>query len=103
MAYFDYNVQNEDRHQYLCLEFHTHFLFKTENKVWPPRQRGMTIASGPMYTYNPLTGERYYLQLLLTIFLSAISFHHIGTVDKQEYSTFKEACAASGKHLNSVS
>jgi len=94
MAFFKYNAENEDGHQYLYQEFPTHFVYKSRTKEWKPRQKG--IAIGRMYTCSPLAGERYYLRLLLTIIPGAQSFAHLRTIAGMEYQTFKEACRALG-------
>ena len=65
MAWFAYNLANEDGRQYLYQQFPEHFVFLEKEKRWKRRQRGFAI--GRMYHCNPMQGERFYLPLLLTV------------------------------------
>ena len=65
MAWFAYNLANDDGRQYLYQQFPEHFVFREKEKCWQRRQRGLAI--GRMYHCNPMQGERFYLRLLLTV------------------------------------
>ena len=65
MAWFAYNLANEDGRQYLYQRFPEYFVFLEKHKIWQRRKRGITI--GRMYHCNPIQGERFYLRLLLTV------------------------------------
>ena len=65
MAWFAYNLANEDGRQYLYQQFPEHFVFREKEKRWQRRQQGLAI--GRMYHCNPMQGERFYLRLLLTV------------------------------------
>ena len=53
-----------------------------------------------MYHCNPLAGERYYLQLLLTVVKGLQSFEHLCTVNGIIYKTFCGAYMALGLTYN---
>ena len=93
IAFFAYNMQNEDGRQYLYHEFPEHFVY-IRKVGWRKRQKGISI--GRMYSASPFMGERYYLRLLLTVVRGATSFDHLKTVDGKSYPTFKSACIALG-------
>ena len=65
MAWFKYNLANEDGRQYLYQQFPENFVFREKEKCWQRRQQGLVI--GRMYHCNHMQGERFYLQLLLTV------------------------------------
>ncbi|CAG8599584.1 20041_t:CDS:2 [Cetraspora pellucida] len=52
-------------------------VYNNQTHEWKPRQCGNVI--GRMYFIHPLSGERYYLRLLLTIVRGATSFSHLRT------------------------
>ena len=93
IAFFAYNMQNEDGRQYLYHEFPEHFVY-IRKVGWRKRQKGISI--GRMYSARPFMGDRYYLRLLLTVVRGATSFDHLKTVDGRSYPTFKSACIALG-------
>ena len=49
-----------------------------------------------MYYCSPITSERFYLRLLLTVIPGATSFEHLRTVAGTIYPTFQAACVALG-------
>ena len=86
MAYFLYNEQHEDGHQYLYQQFPTYYVWKSATGTWALRQRGFSI--GRMYHCSPVSGERYYLRLLLTVVRGAKSFADLYEVEGVRYSTY---------------
>lgn len=62
-------------------------------RMWHPRQNNST-AIGCMYHSNPTTGEKYFLQLLLTAVKGPQSFKHPRTVNGVRHETFHEGCIA---------
>jgi hypothetical protein len=62
-------------------------------KQWIMRKRSFAI--GRMY-YDPTSGERYYLRMLLNCVKGATSYEHLRTVDGRNHDTFKDACIAMG-------
>ena len=59
-----------------------------------PRQRGYSI--GRIYHCSPVSGERYYLRLLLTVIPGPQSFDDLYIVDGVRYPTYYAACIARG-------
>jgi hypothetical protein len=51
---------------------------------------------GRVYYAHPVSGEKYYLQMLLNVVCGATSFEDLRTVDGHVCATFKEACQARG-------
>lgn len=79
MAFFKYNAENEDGHQYLYHEFPEHFTYDRRKREWHRRRRGSFI--GCMYHCSPLAGEWFYLRLLLTTVRRPRSFDDLRTVN----------------------
>ena len=94
MAFFAYNAEHEDSRQYLYHEFPERYVWKADRKVWQPRQRGYAI--GRMYYCSPVSGERYYLRLLLTAVRGPRSFEELYIVDSTRYPTYHATCVARG-------
>jgi hypothetical protein len=94
MAFFEYNATHEDGRQYLYHEFPQHYVWKPDRRVWVKRQRGYCI--GRMYHCNPVSGERYYLRLLLTAIRGPQSFEELYIVNGVRYPTYYAACVARG-------
>jgi len=57
--------------------------------------RKRSFAIGRMY-YDPTSGERYYLRMLLNYVKGATSYKHLRIVDGRDHDTFKDACIAMG-------
>jgi hypothetical protein len=55
---------------------------------------GKTI--GRMYHCSPVSGERYYLRLLLTVVCGPRSFTDLYFFDDVRYPTYQAACIARG-------
>lgn len=94
MAFFKYNTAHEDGRHLLYHQFPEHHTWKPKERVWVPRQRGYSI--GRIYHYSPVSGERYYLRLLLTVVRGPRSFEELYEVDSVRYPTYYAACIARG-------
>ncbi|KAA6408564.1 MAG: atp-dependent dna helicase pif1 [Lasallia pustulata] len=94
MAFFDYNCNNTDGRNFLNQDFPVHYVFDGKLQRWHIRKWGTTI--GRIYHCHPFGGEKYYLQLLLTVVRGPQSFEHLRTVNGLIYSTFQTACLARG-------
>ena len=75
MGYFEYNTEHPDHTPYLYSEFPAHYVWDTKERKWQPRKQGTAI--GRMYHYSPISGDVYYLRLLLTVFRQAKSFEEL--------------------------
>jgi hypothetical protein len=49
-----------------------------------------------MYHYSPISGEKYYLRLLLTVVRGSRSFTDLYFVEGVRYPTYQAACIARG-------
>jgi len=94
MAYFAYNMDHEDSRQYLYSEFPIYYTWKAKTTSWAPQKRGYSI--GRMYHCSPVSGERYFLRLLLTSIRGATSFADLYMVDGVRHPTYQAACIARG-------
>lgn len=94
MAYFDYNREHEYGRQYLYSEYPRHFTWIATARKWQIRKQGNAI--GRMYHCSPISGERYYLRLLLTAVRGATSFADLYEYEGTRYATYQEACVARG-------
>lgn len=94
MGFFEYNTIHKESRQYLYSEFPAHFTWDTRARMWKPRKKGLAI--GRIYHCSPVTGERYYLRLLLTVVRGSQSFTDLYWVDGVRYATYQAACIARG-------
>jgi hypothetical protein len=69
-------------------------VYDATNKEWKTRKQGSAI--GRMFFVFPISGELYFLRMLLTVVKAPISFEDLRTVNGVLYNTFKEACSALG-------
>jgi len=74
-------------------QFPQQWVWNRKLKQWTMRKRSFAI--GRMY-YDPTSGERYYLRMLLNCVKGATSYEHLRTVDGRNHDTFKDACIAMG-------
>jgi hypothetical protein len=62
--------------------------------MWKRRERGYSI--GRIYHCSPVSGERFYLRLLLTVVRGPRSFNELYLVEGVRYPTYYAACIARG-------
>jgi hypothetical protein len=96
MAFFEYNTLHEDGRPYLYTDFPAQFTWDRKDRTWKPRQRGKGRRIGRMYHCSPVSGERYYLRLLLTVVRGPRSFADLYSVEGVRYPTYQAACIARG-------
>ncbi len=96
IAFFEYNAMHEDSRQYLYSEFPAHFTWDLKTRMWKPRQRGKGNRIGRIYHYSPVSGEQYYLRLLLTVVRGPRSFADLYIVEGVRYQTYQAAYIARG-------
>jgi len=94
MTFFEYNSHNLNSCQYLYQEFSAHYVYNKSHTQWKPCQQGFAIDC--IYHCNSFAGEKYYLQLLLTVVWGSESFEHICTVHDVLHFTFQTACLTLG-------
>uniref|UniRef100_A0A0R0IBC5 ATP-dependent DNA helicase n=1 Tax=Glycine max TaxID=3847 RepID=A0A0R0IBC5_SOYBN len=73
-------------------EFVSKFVYNQKKRCWHLRKKGYTI--GRLLWVPPITGELFYLRMMLTVCKGPTSFEDLRTVDNVQYSTYKEACFA---------
>uniref|UniRef100_A0A0R0KHB5 ATP-dependent DNA helicase n=2 Tax=Glycine subgen. Soja TaxID=1462606 RepID=A0A0R0KHB5_SOYBN len=71
-------------------EFVSKFVYNQKKRCWHLRKKGYTI--GRLLWVPPITGELFYLRMMLSICKGPTSFEDLRTVDNVQYSTYKEAC-----------
>lgn len=93
-GYFEYNMEHPDDPPYLYSEFPAHYVWNKRIRKWTRRQKGEAI--GRMYHCSPISGDRFYLRLLLTVVRQAKSFEELFDFEGVTYATYKGACIARG-------
>ncbi|KAH1188492.1 Replication protein A DNA-binding subunit B [Glycine max] len=73
-------------------EFVSKFVYNQKKRCWHLRKKGYTI--GRLLWVPPITGELFYLRMMLTVCKGPTSFEDLRKVDNVQYSTYKEACFA---------
>ncbi|KAL5141385.1 ATP-dependent DNA helicase PIF1 [Glycine soja] len=73
-------------------EFVSKFVYNQKKRCWHLRKKSYTI--GRLLWVPPITGELFYLRMMLTVCKGPTSFEDLRTVDNVQYSTYKEACFA---------
>ena len=73
-------------------EFASKFVYSKKKRCWHLRKKGYII--GRLLWVPPITGELFYLRMMLTVCKGPTSFEDLRTVDNVQYSTYKEACFA---------
>ena len=87
-----YNRLHVDGCVLLYQDFPNSYVWEAKKKCWQPRQRGFAV--GRIYACSPMTGEKYYLRMLLTVVPGLQSFEDLRPVDGVIYPTFQAACSA---------
>ena len=95
MAWFKLNTENERAHCYSYVDIPYHFIFDDKHCKWKVRQRGGNKVIVRMYKVN-LTGELFFLRLLLLQAKGATSWEDVHTVNGIVLETFCEACVLKG-------
>ncbi|KAL5124162.1 ATP-dependent DNA helicase PIF1 [Glycine soja] len=67
---------------------------ESKKRCWHLRKKGYTIDR--LLWVPPITGELFYLRMMLTVCKGPTSFEDLRTVDNVQYPTYKEACFAMG-------
>ncbi|KAL5148491.1 ATP-dependent DNA helicase PIF1 [Glycine soja] len=75
-------------------KFVSKFVYNQKKRCWHLRKKGYTI--GRLLWVPPITGELFYLRMMLTVCKGATSFEDLRTIDNVQYSTYKESCFAMG-------
>jgi hypothetical protein len=79
-------------------QFPQQWVWNWKLKRWTMRKKDFAI--GRMYYAHPISGERYYLQMLLNCVKGATSYKHLRIVDGTEHNTFKKTCITMGLLAN---
>jgi hypothetical protein len=87
----DKMVQNKPR-----IESYTKPYLRSVPSAMGVESKVEAMDIGHMYYAHSTSGERYYLQMLLTCVKGATSYEHLRIVDGTEHDTFKDACIGMG-------
>ncbi|KAG4920916.1 hypothetical protein JHK82_049857 [Glycine max] len=68
-------------------EFVSKFVYNQKKRCWHLRKKGYTI--GRLLWVPPITGELFYLRMMLTVCKGPTSFEDLRTVDNVQYPTYK--------------
>jgi len=88
------NKHHEEARELTCVDFPTRWVWKAKEKKWKKRKQQYSI--GRIYYAHPMSGERYYLRMLLNTVKGCTSYEDIRTVAGVLHATFKAACQAMG-------
>ncbi|XP_071718075.1 uncharacterized protein [Rutidosis leptorrhynchoides] len=89
------NQACEEARQLTYVEFPTNFVWNKQIRLWTNRKR-FTGSIGRIHHAPPITGELFYLRILLNKVKGPTSYEDIRTVDGKVCSTFKNACFEMG-------
>ena len=88
------NEAFEDAREITYADFPTKWVWHNNVKQWKRRKSRNYI--GRVYYTHPLSGENFYLRMLLNIIKGPRNFKEIRTVNNITYPTYKDACCALG-------
>ncbi|XP_058783401.1 uncharacterized protein LOC131658083 [Vicia villosa] len=88
------NAKYEEAQTLTYGQFVSKFVYHKKQREWKPRKKGFTI--GRLIWVPPITGELFYLRMMLTVAKGPTTYEEIRTVDNIQYDTFRDACFAMG-------
>ncbi|KAL5177308.1 ATP-dependent DNA helicase PIF1 [Glycine soja] len=94
ISWMNTNQNSVERRNLTYAEFVSKFIYNQKKRCWHLRKKGYTI--GRLLWVPPITGELFYLRMMLTVCKGPTSFEDLRTVDNVQYPTYKEACFAMG-------
>ncbi|KAL5177020.1 hypothetical protein HKD37_08G022846 [Glycine soja] len=94
ISWMNTNQNSVEGRNLTYVEFVSKFVYNQKKRCWHLRKKGYTI--GRLLWVPPITGELFYLRMMLTVCKGPTSFEDLRTVDNVQYSTYKEACFAMG-------
>jgi hypothetical protein len=94
IEWFKINQESKAAQSLTFDQFPQQWVWNQKLKRWTMHKRGFAI--GRMYYAHSISGERYYLQMLLNCVKGVTSYKHLWTVDGTKHDTFKDACIAMG-------
>jgi hypothetical protein len=65
-GYFKANAKHPAARDLLYQDMPLKFTWSKSNRTWSPRKKNRHFCLGQMYYAHPSSGERFYLQLILT-------------------------------------
>ena len=94
-AFFSYNTTNPETST-TYVDFPTKYVFN--GKQWKPRQRNFQGVIGRIHTVHPLSGDTFYLRILLhhDHCKGVTSFDSLLTVNGRLHESYKEVCSSLG-------
>ncbi|XP_056843369.1 uncharacterized protein LOC130500247 [Raphanus sativus] len=93
-AFFEACDTYEEAREMTYVEFPSRFVYHSNERLWAPRQQGEAI--GRVVYVSPVSGDRYYLRILLNVVRGPRNYDALYTVGDVVYKKFKEACYARG-------
>lgn len=94
IVWFEASKRYPQAGQLTYVEFPTKWTWDETSKLWKERKRGRTIRR--LYYEHLLSGERYYLPMLLHSIKVPTYYEDLRIINGVLYETFKNACAALG-------
>nr|GEX03941.1 ATP-dependent DNA helicase PIF1-like [Tanacetum cinerariifolium] len=94
IAWMERNKTDTKAQELLYYEFPKYYVWKPEERIWVPRQKGTCI--GRVHHVPPSFGELFYLRILLNKVKGAQDWIDFKKYDNVVYPTYKDACQARG-------
>ncbi|GJY69946.1 hypothetical protein Tco_0472928 [Tanacetum coccineum] len=94
IAWMERNKTDTKAQELLYHEFPIYYVWKPEERIWLPRQKGTCI--GRVHHVPPSFGELFYLRILLNKVKGAQDWIDFKKYDNVVYPTYKDACQARG-------
>jgi hypothetical protein len=92
--WFEANKKHSSARTLTYCDFPKEWSWDTSSRRWRPKTPSQKV--GRMYYVSPVSGELYYLRMLLMIVKGAMCYADVRTYDGVVYPTFRQACEARG-------
>ncbi|GJR23564.1 ATP-dependent DNA helicase PIF1 [Tanacetum coccineum] len=92
--WFELNKHDPTARTHTYAKIPKHYVWHEKDKLWKQRKQRKCI--GRIVYSSPVSGERYYLRMLLNVVRGVQGFEELMTVNNRLYATLKETCFAYG-------
>ena len=97
-AFFKANVKYAHTHELYYVDFPNHFVWNDKLCEWLPQKKRMVYRR--LIYIPPNAGEKFYMQLVLSLAKNLQSFTDLCTFDGVMYPTIQEVCLARGPAMD---
>ncbi|KAM3321848.1 hypothetical protein P3S67_002999 [Capsicum chacoense] len=93
LIWFEENKEFPEAKELTYAEFPLKFVWKKDSKKWEKRKTS-AFSIRRIFFVPPVSGELYYLRLLLNVIRGAKIFEDLKKVNNRDHTTFRDACYA---------